>query len=208
MNRDVQSRIFEPFFTTKDVGQGTGLGLATVYGIVKQNDGFIDLYSEPGHGTIFKIYIPRHAGESPEMESAKVEKIPCGHGETILIVEDEPLILEVGKTMLESLGYVVLTASTPDEAMSLVGKRHGQLDLVITDVIMPKMNGRVLAERIRVEQPELRCLFMSGYTANVIVHQGVLDEGVQFLQKPFTMAGLAAKVREALGRSASGHSLG
>ncbi|HAJ26037.1 MAG TPA: hypothetical protein DCG53_02120, partial [Syntrophus sp. (in: bacteria)] len=107
-----------------------------------------------------------------------------------------------------SLGYVVLTASTPDEAMSLVGKRHGQLDLVITDVIMPKMNGRVLAERIRVEQPELRCLFMSGYTANVIVHQGVLDEGVQFLQKPFTMAGLAAKVREALGRSASGHSLG
>ncbi len=194
--------IFEPFFTTKKPNQGTGLGLATVYGIVKQNNGFIDVYSEPGEGTTFKIYLP-HQEQSSHAEPLHGENDTQPHHghETILFVEDEPAILQLGKTMLDQLGYDVLTAKTPHEALELVRKVSRPIDLLITDVVMPGMNGKDLSERLQERFPDLRRLFVSGYTANVIAHRGVLDDGVHFMQKPFTHADLAAKTREALDES-------
>jgi CheY-like chemotaxis protein len=196
--REIREHIFEPFFSTKEAGKGTGLGLATVYGIVKQNEGFINVYSEPGRGTTFKIYLPRFKGQTSEATSESLLEAPPGRGETVLLVEDDPVILGVGRTMLEKLGYTVLAAGTPGEAVSQAKSHAAELQLLITDVVMPEMNGRDLAELLKATKPGLKCLFSSGYTANVIAHSGVLDEGVHFLQKPFSLKTLATKVREAL----------
>jgi PAS domain S-box-containing protein len=198
MDKEVLAHLFEPFFTTKEMGKGTGLGLATVYGIVKQNQGFMDVQSEPGRGTTFKVHVPRHAEKTPKIhKEGPVASAARGH-ETILLVEDEPLILKIGSRVLESLGYTVLTASTPGEAVRLAREHAGEIHLLVTDVIMPEMNGRDLAKNLLSLYPGLKRLFMSGYTADVIAHHGVLEEGIHFLQKPFTREVLAEKVRQAL----------
>ena len=198
MSQEVLDNIFEPFFTTKELGKGTGLGLSTVYGIVKQNDGFIYVASEPGKGTTFKIYLPRFEAEtaqdSPEKEAGK----PPTGTETILVVEDDEAILNLSKMILENLGYTVLAAQTPLHAIHLVEEHPGDLHLLITDVVMPEMNGRALAEKLGAIRPNLKCLYMSGYTADVIAHRGILDEGVNFIQKPFGSDKLAEKVRQVL----------
>jgi PAS domain S-box-containing protein len=198
MERDILDKIFEPFFTTKSVGQGTGLGLATVYGVVKQNNGFVNVYSEPGEGTTFRIYLPRQTGRIQERRDDGGEATPLGHGETLLVVEDEATILTLNKVMLEQLGYVVLAAGSPEEALQLAKARRDDIRLLITDVIMPEMNGRDLSGLIATCCPGIKTLFMSGYTANVIAHRGVLDEGVCFLAKPFATRALAVKVHEML----------
>ncbi|MBI5118138.1 PAS domain S-box protein [Candidatus Poribacteria bacterium] len=198
MNKDVLEHLFEPFFTTKGTGKGTGLGLATVYGIVKQNDGFINVYSEPGHGTTFKVYLPRFAAEPVEVAEERPEAAPQGGTETVLLVEDEEAILKLGEVILEGLGYTVLTAGSPALAIRLAGEFPGDIHLLITDVVMPEMNGRELAEQLSYIKPGLKCLYMSGYTANVIAHRGVLEEGVHFVHKPFSVETLAAKARKAL----------
>jgi PAS domain S-box-containing protein len=199
MDREILENLFEPFFTTKDVGKGTGLGLATIYGIVKQNNGFINVYSEPGQGSTFKIYLPRqHASAEKTASADHSEKaIPTGN-ETILLVEDEPEILEMTRTMLEQKGYSVLSAASPAAAIQIARARTDRIHLLITDVIMPEMNGRDLAEQLKDLFPKIELLFMSGYTANVIVHQGMLNDGVAFLQKPFSINELAEKVRDVL----------
>ena len=203
MDKETVSHIFEPFFTTKGVNEGTGLGLATVYGIVKQNNGFINVYSEQGQGTTFTIYLPRHVGTTSQKQlESKAEPALRGN-ETILLVEDEPTILTMTTTMLERLGYKVLVAGTPSEAIRLADDHSGEIHLLLTDVIMPEMNGRILSEKLLGNRPELKCLFMSGYTANVISHHGVLDDGVHFIQKPFAKKELAAKIRQALSDLAS-----
>ncbi len=198
MDKATQAHIFEPFFTTKGVGVGTGLGLATVYGAVKQNNGFIAVYSEPGQGTTFTIYLPRYRGKAEEGKGGDAVKPAARGDEIILVVEDEPAILEMTKTMLQRLGYTVLAASTPEVAIRLAGEFVGQIQLLTTDVIMPEMNGHALAKRLQADQPGMKCLFMSGYTADIIANQGVLEEGVSFIQKPFSLKELAAKVRKAL----------
>ncbi len=198
MDKEVLNHVFEPFFTTKGVGRGTGLGLATVYGIVKQNDGFINVYSEPGKGTIVKIYLPKHSGEAAADNRLIVEGIPKGRGEMVLVVEDEPLILKLAERMLTNLGYRVLRASTPAEALELAQVHIGDISLVMTDVVLPEMNGRELAERLQALGPKLKFLFMSGYTADVVAHRGILESGVDFLQKPFSNQDLAIKIRLAL----------
>ena len=198
MDKDTLDKLFEPFFTTKEVGRGTGLGLATFYGIVKQNDGFINVYSEPEKGTTFKIYLPRHAGKAEEISVESTAEILKGRGETVLVVEDEFSILKLANRILDGLGYNVLAARTPGEAMGLAKEHADNIHLIITDVIMPEMNGRDLAERLHAINPDIKTLFMSGYTSNVIAHRGVLEEGVNFIQKPFSKKELAAKVRAAL----------
>ncbi|HEY3381807.1 MAG TPA: PAS domain S-box protein [Vicinamibacterales bacterium] len=200
MSQEVLDHLFEPFFTTKDFGHGTGLGLATVYGIVKQNDGFINVYSEPGQGTTFKIYLPRFQAEEVEEVVAPEDRAPRRGTETVLLVEDEGMILKLGATILGTLGYSVLAARTPSEALSISAGHEGPIHLLITDVVMPEMNGRELRDRILAERPETRTLFMSGYTANTIAHHGVLEDGILFLQKPFSIRSLAGKAREALDR--------
>ncbi len=200
MDKDTLANIFEPFFTTKAEGQGTGLGLSTVYGIVKQNNGFINVHSEIGLGTTFVIYLPCHMEEIGENAEKIIEAIQSGHGEIILVVEDEVSILELFRTMLETLGYSVLTANTPGEALRLSKTLTHKLHLLITDVVMPEMNGRDLAYQFHLLYPDLKILFMSGYTADVIADRGgELDEGVHFLQKPFSTNELAAKIRDTLG---------
>ena len=198
MNRELVEKIFEPFFTTKKLGEGTGLGLSTVYGIVKQNLGFINVYSEPGEGTTIKVYLPRHASMADTQEHRDPEDIPRANGETILLVEDEESILVLGQRMLAALGYTVLIAGSPEEAITLARTTESKIDLLITDVIMPGMNGRVLAEQLQAVRPTIKVLYMSGYTANVIAHHGVLNKGVHFVPKPLSRQLLATKVREAL----------
>jgi len=198
MDQETQARIFEPFFTTKGPGKGTGLGLAMVYGIAKQNDGFINVYSEPGEGTTFRIYLPRHGGEAARVERVSRAEVYEGHGETVLFVEDDASILRLGERLLKDMGYDVHVFGSPGEAMEFVKKHDRTVRLLITDVVMPKMSGRELADAMRLVFPEIRVLFMSGYTANVIAHRGVLDEGVNFIQKPFSAQDLARKVREVL----------
>lgn len=202
MEEETLAKIFEPFFTTKGVGKGTGLGLATVYGIVKQNDGFISVSSKPGRGACFKIYFHKYEGEIQAMPSEVQSEIPCGRGETILLVEDDPAALDIGKSMLEKLGYAVLGAPTPDEALELAKIYASEISVMLTDVIMPNMNGRDLARRMTSIKPELVCVFTSGYTANVIEHQGILDDAVLFLQKPYSMRNLAIIIRKALDKYA------
>jgi CheY-like chemotaxis protein len=198
MSRDTLPHIFEPFFTTKGVNEGTGLGLATVYGAVKQNNGFINAYSEIDQGTTISIYLPRYIGKADQpRKKDSTGPISTGH-ETILLVEDDPAILEVTSMILEIQGYTVLQAGTPGEAIRLAQDHPGVLHLLLTDVVMPEMNGRDLAKNLLAHFPNLKRLFMSGYTANVIAHHGVLDEGVHFIQKPFSTKDLAEKVRDAL----------
>lgn len=198
MTEEVKAHLFEPFFTTKPLGQGTGLGLATVYGIVKQNGGFINVYSEPGLGATFRLYLPRYDVAAREAsEKATPRPLPLGQ-ETILLVEDEMTLLQVGSQMLKRLGYTVLAANSPEEALRLAQEYEGEIHLLITDVVMPTMNGRQLAEHLHALRPNIKCLYTSGYTANIISHAGVLDEGVRFIPKPFSLESLAAQVREAL----------
>lgn len=198
MDKETLTHIFEPFFTTKDLGKGTGLGLATVYGIVKQNEGFVNVYSEPGSGTTFTIYIPRHIGTSVQKPSEGILiQPPCGN-ETILLVEDEPAILQMTSLMLRGLGYTVLSAGTPSEAVQMAREHDDVIHLLLTDVVMPEMNGRDLVTNLITICPGLKCLFMSGYTADVIAHHGVIDQGLHFIQKPFPLPALASKVREVL----------
>jgi len=204
MDRETLSHVFEPFFTTKRQGEGTGLGLATVYGIVNQNNGFIDLRSEPGQGTTITIYLPRHVPANAAEQSDAVVSAPPHGQETVLLVEDEPAILRAIKKMLEKQGYTVLPATTPGEAMRLAKEHVGEIHLLVTDVVMPEMNGRDLARHVVSLNPRTKHLFMSGYTADIIAHHGVFDEGAPFIEKPFSAAELAIKVSEALkGESAA-----
>ena len=198
MDKETQERIFEPFFTTKERGKGTGLGLATVYGVVKQNNGMINVYSEPEMGTTFRIYLPRFAGEaaSPQREGTKTASL--AGTETILLVEDDQQILDMVRTMLEGTGYQVLTAASPQEACTICAQHQGAIDLLVTDVIMPLMNGKELQTRIAAMKPGIRTLFMSGYTADIIANRGFIAEGLNFIGKPFTLQALTQKVREAL----------
>ncbi len=199
MDEDVLEHIFEPFFTTKEVGRGTGLGLATVYGIVKQNGGYLGVSSRPGQGTTFNIYLNRCDEEAAEAKVPGAAELPKSRGETVLLVEDEEAVLEMGRAMLQELGYTVLAAGAPQEAIRKAQTHPGEIHLLVTDVVMPEMDGRMLTKRLAAIRPGIRCLFVSGYTADVIANRGVLDDGVQFLQKPFSLEALAAKVREALG---------
>lgn len=207
MDKETMANIFEPFFTTKKEGQGTGLGLATVYGIVKQNGGFVNVYSEPGRGSTFRIYLPRVESGVMDDRSEHDEPILRRGSETILIVEDEEAVLDLSRSMLERLGYTVLAVTNPDQAISLAGEYAGDIELLLTDVVMPEMNGRELTERLGSVRPGMKCLYMSGYTADVIAHHGILDRGVHFLPKPFSLRELADKVREVLDRiEDDGHS--
>ena len=196
MDRETLDKIFEPFFSTKG-SLGTGLGLSTVYGIVKQNRGFINAYSEVGRGTTFKIYIPRWTGENETEAHASEAPAPRG-AETVLVAEDEEAILALTGRLLREQGYTVLSAPSPSDALLAAQQHEGPIHLLLTDVVMPLMNGKELAERLTALRPEIKVLYMSGYTANVVAHRGVLDEGVHFLQKPFSMESLARAVRDAL----------
>ena len=198
MDEVSQGRIFEPFFTTKELGKGTGLGLSTVHGIVKQSGGHISVYSEPGHGTTFKIYLPR-LSRSEEKEAAAPSKCPLHRGsETILLVEDEDMVRHVARRLLEMNGYTVLEASSGHDALSVSQQTPGRIHLMLTDVVMPGISGGETAELLKAQLPDLRVLFMSGHTENSIVHHGVLNPGVAFLQKPFKHDLLVSKVREVL----------
>jgi len=199
MDREVLDHLFEPFFTTKEVGKGTGMGLPTVYGIVKQNNGLIDVKSEPGRGTTVAIYLPGIGQKAEEWREAADGEAPRGRGEIVLLVEDEAALLGMLRTMLEGFGYRVLTAGTPEEAIGLAAEPSGEIQLLLTDVVMPQMDGQTLASRLRETRPDLRCLFMSGYTADIIAKRGVVEKNVHFIQKPFTLNELAREVREALG---------
>ena len=199
MSNEVKSQIFEPFFTTKAKGSGTGLGLATTYGAVKQAGGSIEVNSEVGVGTTFRIYLPRVEGEPTEVVSAdQPQKLKSGT-ETVLLAEDEDIVRKLCIGILEGLGYKVLPAGNGDEAITLALGYGERIDLLLTDVVMPGMNGRELASRLARIHPETRVLFTSGYTDNAIVHHGVLDEGVSFINKPYSPVALARKVREVLG---------
>jgi PAS domain S-box-containing protein len=198
MSEETLTRIFEPFYTTKEVGKGTGLGLSMVYGIVKQSGGYVWVYSEPNQGTTFKIYLPR-VDQPADRSAAESSPMNVMRGtETILLVEDDPQLRQLSSSVLAHCGYTVLTASTPEEGLAVSTSNHKQIRLLVTDVIMPRMNGRQLAERIGKICPGIRTLYISGYTDNAIVHYGVLDSGLWFLPKPFTLSALVAKVREVL----------
>ncbi|TYT73790.1 ATP-binding protein [Desulfobotulus mexicanus] len=196
MEPEILSHLFEPFFTTKAPGKGTGLGLATIYGIVKQNGGYIDVRSRPSEGTSFSVYLPRYEG-LPEESHPEESRVPPGSPhETILLAEDEPAILKMNQRVLEGLDYTVLAAPNPEMALTLA--KSQKIDLLITDVIMPDMNGKDLADTLKELHPKLRTIFTSGYTADVIDRHGVLNQGVHFIQKPFTRKILGCKVREVL----------
>jgi two-component system, cell cycle sensor histidine kinase and response regulator CckA len=197
MDAATRARVFEPFFTTKPAGQGSGLGLATVYGIVKQSGGYIWVYSEVGHGTAFKIYLPEFTGSLAELPPAEVPVSPRG-AETILIVEDEAAVRRMAARALAAQGYAILEAENGAEALEVLARGGSPIDLVLTDVVMPLVNGRELGERLSVERPGLRVLFMSGYTDDDIVRRGLLRPGSPFLQKPFMPGDLSRKVREVL----------
>jgi PAS domain S-box-containing protein len=197
MDVETRRRIFEPFFTTKERGKGTGLGLATVYGIVKQAGGDIWVYSEPGHGTTFKLYFPKVREPATDLRD---DGIAAPHGaETILVVEDEQGVRELTTKMLERLGYRVLAAASGAHALEIARTHAGQIALAVTDVVMPNMSGAQLAAELREVQPDIKVVFISGYTENAISQHGVLDEGVAFLAKPFSRESLARKMREILG---------
>jgi CheY-like chemotaxis protein len=201
MSPEVQAHIFEPFFTTKPQGEGTGLGLATVYGIVQQMEGTIWVYSEPGKGTTFKIFFPViQEGMRSEVELAE-EALPAGGQVTILLVEDEEGVRKFVRSMLEKQGYTVLPAANTEEAMALFTEKSESIDLMLTDVIMPRMNGTELAERVRALKPDVKVLFMSGYTDRAMRLHERLASSALFIQKPFTPNSLAQKVREILGKA-------
>ena len=196
MDAATQARIFEPFFTTKEAGKGTGLGLATVYGIVRQSSGFIWVYSEPGHGTSFKIYLPR-VDEPVSPAGAPAPQV-VGGSETVLVVEDVAAVRAVTRQMLERQGYCVLEAANGATALSLARQHHSAIHLLVTDVVMPEVSGRELADQLVQLRPDMKVLFMSGYTDDAVVRHGILQEGIAYLQKPFTPDTLARKVRAVL----------
>jgi PAS domain S-box-containing protein len=198
MDREVQARIFEPFFTTKPVGQGTGLGLSTVYGIVKQSEGFIWVYSEPGQGSTFKVYLPRVGAPRRAQEPVPHTATPRGGTETILVVEDEDIVRALACRGLREQGYTVFEARNGTEGLRMFEARPHGIDLVVTDVVMPEMGGRELAQRLAVLEPGLPVLFTSGYTGDDVIQRGLLEPGAPFQQKPFTPEALAAAVREML----------
>ncbi|TLY23306.1 MAG: response regulator [Nitrospirae bacterium] len=198
MDKQTQARIFEPFFTTKEEGKGTGLGLSTVYGIVKQSGGNIWVYSEPGRGTTFRIYLPRIEGVAEAIVPGKAqEPLPRG-SETLLLVEDDAGVRKLAKTTLQTQGYTVLEAAQGEDAVRLSGQHEGLIHLMVTDMVMPEMSGRELAERLKPLRPNMKVLLTSGYTGKAMLHHGELDPGMAFLQKPFTPQTLARKVREVL----------
>jgi len=199
MDAETQSHIFEPFFTTKEKGKGTGLGLSTAYGIVKQSGGYIWVYSEPGQGTTFKIYLPATAGHVSKQLPREPSARPLEGSETVLVVEDDAALRELTREFLQSSGYKVLEAGTPEEALRVAAQHSGRIDLLLTDVIMPKMNGRELAKKLLSVRPEMKVLYISGYTDDAIMRHGLLEEGLAFLQKPYTHYGLTHKIREVLG---------
>jgi CheY-like chemotaxis protein len=204
MSDEVKAHVFEPFFTTKGVGQGTGLGLSTCYGIIKQSGGHITVYSELGHGTTFKVYLPAAELEPKNpLPPPNPTHLPLGR-ETILLVEDEVSLRELATSLLSRLGYTVLAAANGIEALGLQKQHKSKpIDLLFTDVVMPQMNGKELSERLLALSPQTKVLFASAFTENAIVHQGVLNPGVAILQKPFTPSALAHKVREVLDRSSN-----
>jgi len=198
MSPEVKARIFEPFFTTKEMGKGTGLGLATVYGIVKQSGGSIWVYSEPGQGTVFKVYFPA-VSEAPERASAKMPAKSTSGTETILVVEDEESVRSLIRLALAAGGYKVLEADDAEKALAVCASHEGPIHLLLTDVVMPKMSGPLVAEKVAAVRPGMKVLFMSGYTDDAIVHHGVLNQGVPFIQKPFSPVMLRRRIREVLG---------
>jgi two-component system, cell cycle sensor histidine kinase and response regulator CckA len=200
MNQATMSRIFEPFFSTKGE-KGTGLGLATVHGIVKQSGGHVGVYSEVGHGTTFKVYLPRVPERPPLGKSNHgLTVLPTG-SETVLVVEDEDGVRALTRHVLERCGYIVLEARDGPEALRIAGPPQEKIDLLVTDVVMPRMGGREVAECIAALHREVKVLFLSGYTEDAVVRHGILQAEVAFLQKPFTPASLATKVREVLDRN-------
>ncbi len=198
MDKKTQEHIFEPFFTTKDVGKGTGLGLPTVYGIIKQNNGFIWVYSELGKGTIFKVYLPKVKGGAGLEEKEQPPVIELAGSETVLIVDDDDGLRDFAQEVLLIHGYRVLDAENGEDALRVSQAHEGQIDLMITDVVMPKMGGKELVERLQPLYPQMKVIYISGYTDNAIVHHGVLTSGLNFLEKPFSPESLAYKVREML----------
>ena len=211
MDAATQARMFEPFFTTKEKGKGTGLGLSTVYGIVKQSGGNIWVYSEPGHGTTFKIYLPQNFSGSTTVTGSRLAAVPTlsTGNETILVVEDEEAVRDVAKRILREAGYAVLTAASPNDALLACQAHKGKIDLLLTDVVMPQMSGRLLAERLALARPGIKVVYMSGYTDDAIVHHGTLDPGTNFVAKPFSAADLTRKILEVLDsgvtKAADGH---
>jgi CheY-like chemotaxis protein len=198
MDAETQAHIFEPFFTTKEVGKGTGLGLATVHGIVRQSGGYIWVYSNPGQGTTFKIYLPRVDEASESLQPSATAGRSIGGSETILLVEDEEGLRALALRILQSRGYKVLESKSPEDAVQ-IGKRHSErIDLMLTDVVMPGMSGPDIAEHLAFLRPNMKVIYMSGYTDDSVVRHGVLEPGTQFLQKPFTPTTLTRKVREVL----------
>jgi CheY-like chemotaxis protein len=197
MDAETKARIFEPFFTTKEKGQGTGLGLSTVYGIVKQSEGYVWVYSEPGRGTTFKLYFPR-VGEPAAALRPPPETATLTGTETILLAEDDEMVRPLAKGLLEKLGYTVLEAENAAQALKVASAHRGAIHLLVSDVVMPGASGRELARRLAATRPDTRVLYVSGYTDDAIVHHGMLEPGLHFLQKPFTPAALARKVREVL----------
>jgi len=206
MDKQTQARIFEPFFTTKEKGKGTGLGLSTVYGIVKQSGGNIWVYSEPGQGTTFKVYLPRDLSASTTVTGSRLPAIQdqLRGTETVLLVEDEEAVRDVAKRILHEAGYTVLTAATPDDALLACKTQQGKIHLLLTDVVMPQMSERTLADRLMVARPGIKVLYMSGYADDAILHHGTLAPGTQFIGKPFSAANLARRVREVLDSGAAG----
>jgi CheY-like chemotaxis protein len=198
MDEATRARIFEPFFTTKEPGKGTGLGLSTVYGIVQQSGGHVWVYSEPGRGTTFKVYLPR---VDLEVEAAPAAAaVPVGR-EVVLLVEDEPTVRLLARRTLQRAGYQVIEAEKGETGLRLAAEHAGPIDLLLTDVVMPGGGGRELAERLLADRPDTRVLYMSGYTDDAVLRHGLLEAGVRFLEKPFTPSGLLRKVREVLDES-------
>jgi CheY-like chemotaxis protein len=200
MDKETQRHIFEPFFTTKGQGKGTGLGLSTVYGIVKQNKGYITVYSEPGKGTTFRIYFPAHLNDAYVKEHKETLGAGLRGSETILLVEDEISVRELAKGILKEYGYSVLEAGNGEEAIEIARKLKGKIHLLLTDVIMPRMSGKDLALQILEESPGIKVVYMSGYTNNVVAHHGILEKETEFLQKPFSPLELLRKVRQVLNK--------
>jgi len=196
MDEMTKSRLFEPFFTTKEKGKGTGLGLAMVYGIIKQSGGNIWVYSEPGRGTTFKIYLP-HVDEKPAERIKRKEEATRGKGELVLVVEDDPLLRELFSRMIKNLGYSVKVSANGEDAFKIVENGLRPV-IIITDVVMPGMGGKQLVQRLEQIVPRIKVLYTSGYTDNAIVHHGVLDPQTVFLQKPFNLDDLAVKIREVM----------
>jgi len=204
MDEATKSRLFEPFFTTKEPGKGTGLGLSTVYGIVKQTGGYIGADSQPGKGATFEIYFPRTNRDAQSIAAPDRPPSASKGRESILLVEDEQVVRQLGKTVLKDQGYTVIEAADGESAEEIFRSHRDEIQLIVTDVVLPRMNGRELVERLRALKPGVHVLYMSGYTSDAIVHHGVLDEGISFIQKPFAMQALLAKVREVLDKPASG----